>query len=232
MNINSMSSSFNNAQAQFISGSSPFLRAAETRVNNERLSETAQRSGRTGAVDWRSLFSYTERTMSDEEMEDKVRQQARIDFARGIFQGEGFAELRNQFVSVVSPDRVGYMNNPMRGFNGGSNQVRAFNFWGSFLNSPGGGNVPPEVSALSRALSGEALSLTIDDLSGNPIIGFDRERGGWTEIFTPAERARSNAITQVYQETWNELHRQAQRENSRYEMIPSDLGVGTIDFRG
>ena len=231
MIINSLFSN-SNTQSQFVGGSATLPRASEVRANSERLSATSQGAQRGRVADWRHLLSLTERTFSDEEMENKVREQARIDYAKGIYQGKGFAELRKQFVSIVSPDRIEHMSNASRGIGGGPSPSKAANFWGAFLNSGGAMQTPPAVSALIRAQSGEAMSLTIDDFSGNPIVGFDRDRGGWIEIFTPEERARSNAITQIYQETWNALHRQSQSANNRFEMIPKDLGVGSIDFRG
>ena len=232
MIINNSVATVSNAHTPPAGNGAVVPKAAESRASAERLSSTFQRvdSGRT--ADWRNLRSQTARTMSDDEIKDRVREQASIDFANGAFQNDEFWALHSKFVAIVSPDRVGYMQNATKDLTGSSNQVRGLKFWEMLLKVERGEKIPLDVSGIDVSPSGEILNFTVHDSDGNPIIHFHRDSGGWTELFTPAERERSKAIMQVYHETWTALYRQAQRENNRFEMIPRDLGVGTVDFRG
>jgi hypothetical protein len=170
--------------------------------------------------------------MSDEAFKAAAREQARLDFANGVYKGPEFAELGCAFVSIVSPDRVGIMNNAMMRASPFSANHQDQNLWLKiFMKIMNDGELPDNmlpVSTFKLTTSGELHTMTILDSEGNEIINYLRGVG-WIEIFTPEEAARSKAIMQVYQDEWFALYREAKAENNRFVQIPSDLGVGTYD---
>ena len=233
MIINNSVATVSNTPAPLAGNSTAVPKAAKTNANSENTpTSTPLDTSNRRVADWRNLRGRVERTMCDEEIIARVREQASIDFANGMFNSEEASALKLKFISVVSPDRLAYMQNATKDLTGNSNQIRPLKFWEMLLKVERGEKIPLDVSGLAVSPSGEILEFTIHDSDGNAIIHFDRDKGGWLDIFTPRELERSKAIMQVYHETWTALYRQAQRENSRFEMIPRDLGVGTVDFRG
>jgi hypothetical protein len=134
---------------------------------------TASTAGLNG---FRNLLSRTVPSMSDDEMKEAARQQAQIDAANGVFQGDDMLRLRGEFMSVVSPNRVGIISRQLStisaNWNGGASHMR--------------------VTHSSGCRS-----------AGGTIAEFIPGRG-WAAALTRAESARSKEILQIYNEAWRD----------------------------
>ena len=170
---------------------------------------------------YKDLLSRSTPLMSDEAFMEKAREQARKDFANNVFQGDEFGSLSKAFVSVVSPDRVGIIENAIR--NGSSSTPkRALHLWEILLQIEKGTENALPVSHIGFNPDGSLNTMTITDSAGNNIMQYKHDRG-WTYFCTPEEEARSKKILQIYNDEW----KQAKSEIGAFEQTPCDLGVGT-----
>lgn len=229
MNISgsSLSATSMQASASLISSTATSEQDTQTNRPSAAYREPERNSfGRSNL--FTTLLSRTTPTRSDDEILEAAREQARIDFANGVFQvSEGFGALNREFVSSVSPDRVGMMRNTMKASPFSANQQRPLQLWEILLKLEKGSDALP-VSSLKRTPTGEVESMIIVDTEGNPIINFAHDRG-WIEVFSPAESERAREILRVYNDEWLAMRNLAETGNSRFEQIPSDLGVGVFD---
>ena len=176
---------------------------------------------------YKDLLSRSAPLMSDEAFMERAKEQARKDFANNVFQGAEFQSLACAFVSVISPDRVGIIDDAIR--NGSSStQTRALYLWEILLQIEKGKETALPVSGIGFNPDGSINVMHICDSAGNIIIGYNDD-GGWSENFTPEELARSQAMLQVYNDAWKQASEQAKAENNSFELIPSDLGVGSFN---
>jgi len=172
---------------------------------------------------YKDLLSRSTPLMSDEAFMEKAREQARKDFANNVFQGDEFGSLSKAFVSVVSPDRVGIIENAIR--NGSSStQKRALHLWEILLQLEKGKENALPVSYYNVKPDGSINDMFITDSAGNNIIQYSQD-WGWIEISTPEEITRGKIILQVYNDEW----KQAKSEVGAFEQTPCDLGVGNYN---
>jgi len=172
---------------------------------------------------YKDLLSRSAPLMSDDEFIERAKEQARKDFANNIFQGDEFGSLCRAFVSVVSPDRAGMIENAIK--NGSSSPLkRASYLWEILLRLEKGKENALPVSDIGFNPDGSIRCFHITDSAGNIIIGYDSV-WGWTDPFTPEEDARAKSLYQIYNDEW----KQAKSEITAFEQTPFDLGVGTYN---
>ena len=145
-------------------------RLASSQVN------TAIRANRntTGIMGFQNILSRSTPSMTDDEMKEAVRKQAQMDAANGIFQGQGFRNLTDSFISVASPDRRSIIANQLASFNGGINGITSM-FVQHTSGSPSAGFRIAKFTAHS----------------------------GWIPISTDEEATRSQEILRIYNDAWN-----------------------------
>ena len=169
----------------------------------------------------KDLLSRSVPLMSDDVFKERAKEQARKDFANNIFQGEEFGSLCRAFVSVVSPDRAGMIENAIK--SGSSSPLkRASYLWEILLQLEKGKETALPVSDIGFNPDGSIRCFHVTDSAGNIIIGYDSV-WGWTESFTPEEDARAKLLYQIYNDEW----KQVKSEITAFEQMPFDLGVGT-----
>jgi hypothetical protein len=110
--------------------------------------------------------------MGDEELKEAVREQAKADAARGVFDWEGreFTRLREAFISVVSPNRHAIVASH------------------------------PAMTA-NMLFGGATPNMLLVSHGGEIVAGFDAGRG-WSASITQAEAARQKIISDVYHDAW------------------------------
>jgi len=173
-----------------------------------------------GLASYKDMVTRSAPLMSDEAFMEVARKQARKDFANNVFQGDEFGALAKAFVSVVSPDRVGMIENAMK--NGSSSTLkRAPHLWEILWPLEKGKGTALPVSDIGFRPDGSIHHFFITDSAGNNIILYEQDRG-WSDISTPEEVARGKILLQVYNDEW----KLAKSEIGTFEQTPFDLGVG------
>ena len=146
--------------------------------------------------------------MSDDEFRERIKELARRNQAKGIFQcgdvnGE-FQSLKRSFVSVASPDREGMINNALPTIiNRASSALRGRMqhsmcpsefIWRLLL----GKDIPP----LESSNPGQHKKLfTLKDEGGNKLAVLTT--AGWEVHATPAESGRRSEFLALYNEAWD-----------------------------
>jgi len=170
---------------------------------NALQTNTAPSANRTGFKDFKHLRSHSEPIMCDEELKELVREQARADAARGVFDWEGqeFTRLREAFISVASPNRHAIVAS----------------------------HPAMQLSLASILFGGEAVpNMLMVSHGGEIIAGFDAGRG-WSTSMTNAEAARQKIISDVYHDAW--VYARYGREIDRSGDNATINGRGIIDRR-
>jgi len=212
-----------------ISANQAFWPGAVAPIKPKNASSRISKPKRTASgrfVHHTDLLSRTLPDMSDEEFMDAAREQAQMDFAKGVYQGPEFGALQNSFVSVVSPDRASLARNAFNHSPPAQPQPQP-----QPHQTPQYHPYPARYPAPVQSQPQFAAESFVYDTSGRPIAHYVHGHG-WTEIYTPEENARRQMILQTYNDTWMTLHRQAQAENNRFEQRQSDLGIGAYDAKG
>jgi hypothetical protein len=169
--------------------------------------------------------------MSDERFMEAARELARKDFALGIRADKEFNALRDAFVSVVSPDRVGLVESVLKNASNASNSGFIRDLLHAIMLQENGFEDYPNVSNVTVTPTGELASMSIHDAAGNIVVQYCHWNG-WIGPGTPEEWDRHHKILAVYNDEWFALHNEAKRENNRFELLQNDLGVGTFDVVG
>lgn len=187
------------------------------RINSYNSFQVNQPSSRNKAssVSVPDFFAKKAPKMSDDKFKEAIIQQAQKDAPTGKFGVDcpGFKNLMDSYVSVVSPDRKGIIDNAMAAL-------------GSINQSP----IPqPKALSLLDILLGK-LTMSDDntisyaefkDSSGEIVATFSN--GTWHAMGTPAEDARTSEFYGIYREAWN-----AARGEATTPPV-SDTSAGTID---
>lgn len=153
--------------------------------------------------------------MGDEKFKEVIIQQAQKDAPTGKFGVEcpGFKNLMDSYVSVVSPDRKGIIDNAL-----------------ATLNSINQSPIPlPKSISLLDILCGKRIMSTdneisyaeFKDSSGEIVATFSN--GTWHAMGTPAEDARTSEFYGIYREAWNAARGEAT------DPPVSDTSAGTIN---
>jgi len=145
---------------------------ALSRLNPAQMGSKPAANHRIGFRDFNHLRTQTTPTMSDEEIKEAVRAQAREDAARGVFDwhGENFTNLRESFISSVSPNRHSI--------------------------------VASHPAMIANMMFGGAQpQMLLLNFGGEIVGGFDAGRG-WSASITRAEAARQQMISDVYHDAW------------------------------
>ena len=173
-----------------------------SKLNPAIQTNTATSANRTGFRDFKHLRSRSEPIMCDEELKELVREQAKADAARGVFDWEGqeFTRLREAFISVVSPNRHAIV-----------------------------ANHPIMRASLANILFGDVTPNMLMVRHGGEIVaGFDAGRG-WSTSTTQAEAERQRIISNVYHDAW--VYARYGREIDRSDDNAIINGRGIIDCR-
>jgi hypothetical protein len=201
----------------------------ETVIIPVRTPQLATPCGR--LANYRDLLSKAKPLMSDEKFMDAARELARKDFALGIRDGAEFHALRDAFISVVSPDRVGLVESVLRNASNTPNGTFIRDLLHAFMLQENGYDDSARVSGVTVTPTGELASMNIHDSAGNISVMYSHW-GGWTPVLTSEEWERNHKILAVYNDEWFALHNEAKRENNRFELLQNDLGVGAFDVVG
>jgi hypothetical protein len=179
-------------------------------------------------VNYRDLLSRSKPLMSDERFMEAARELARKDFSLGIRADAEFSALRDAFLSVVSPDRVGLVENTFGKMADSLDKRLPRNLLEVFMMMENELGDLPQVSNVTVTPTGKLASINIHDDSGNVVVMYSYW-SGWTASWTPEEWQRHHKILGVYNDEWYALHNEAKRENNRFELIQNDIVVGAYD---
>ncbi|MCL1845294.1 MAG: hypothetical protein FWF77_05270 [Defluviitaleaceae bacterium] len=157
------------------------------------------------------ILSRSEPKMSDEEFEQRIAEIAKRDHAAGRRRSQDpnseIRVLERSFISVVSPDREGIINNALpSAMSTIMNRARTWNefsyeemVWKLMF-----GDVPFSASSNHGQ---QRLLYEFKDSSGNVIA--ELTTGGWTMRSTPAENARAAEFISIYNEAWDAADHEA-----------------------
>ena len=169
--------------------------------NNQPTSHTEQRRVNLPS----SILSKSEPKMSDEEFEQKIIEMAKRDFAAGRSGSNDinseFHALRFSFISVVSPDREGMINNALPTI---LNKIREYakkeyKSYDEMIMDLLFGIEPPRSSDSNM---GQKITLfELKDENGNLLARLST--GGWEMFGTPAENARDREFITIYNKAWD-----------------------------
>ncbi|MCL1877551.1 MAG: hypothetical protein FWF80_01705 [Defluviitaleaceae bacterium] len=183
-------------------------------VSSVGLSMGANRTVQSRANLPPTMLSRSEPKMSDEEFEQRIIEMAKRDHAAGRFQSQDpsseFHTLERSFVSVVSPDREGIINNALpRAMATITNRARIWTelsfeelVWKLLF-----GESPPLASSNQGNQGHQMLLYEFKDASGNVIA--ELFTGGWSMRSTPAENARSLDFITIYNQAWRTADHEA-----------------------
>lgn len=187
------------------------------RINSfNRFPESQQFSRkRISSVPLPDYFTKKAPKMNDDKFKEAIIQLAQKDAPTGRFGVEcpGFRNLMDSYVSVVSPDRKGIIDNALATLS-------------SIYQSP----IPqPKAISLLDILFGKRIMsddntisyAEFKDSSGEIVATFSN--GTWHAMGTPAEDARTSEFYGIYREAWN-----AARGEATTPLV-SDTSAGTID---
>jgi hypothetical protein len=182
-------------------------------------------------VSHRDLLSRSKPLMSDEGFLNAAREQARKDFARGIRAEADFSALRDAFISVVSPDRVGLVESLFRNPSNTSNGTYIRDLLHAFMLQEEGLEDSGRVSNVTVTPTGDLASMFVHDSAGNIVVMYCHWNG-WAASWTPEEWERHHKILEVYNDEWFALYKEAKAENNRFELMQNDMGIGAFDVEG
>lgn len=187
------------------------------RINSYNSFQVNQPSSRKKAssVSVPEFFIKKEPKMSDDKFKEAIIRQAQKDAPTGKFGVEcpGFKNLMDSYVSVVSPDRKGIIDNAL-----------------ATLNSINQSPIPqPKAISLLDILLGKRMIsdnneisyAEFKDSSGEVVATFSN--GTWHAMGTPAEDARTSEFYGIYRDAWN-----AARNETTTPPV-SNTSSGTID---
>ena len=166
--------------------------------NNQPTSHTEQRRVNLPSF----MLSKSEPKMSDEEFEQKIIEMAKRDFAAGKFhnQDDEYKSLRRSFVSIVSPDREGMINNALPTILKNIREYarKEYKSYEEMINDLLFGIDPPS----SNGNKGQQTVLfQLYDEGGNLLA--ELSTGGWSQFATPAETARGMEFNSIYNKAWD-----------------------------
>jgi hypothetical protein len=182
------------------------------------------------------MLSRTEPKMSDEEFEQRIREMAKRDHAAGRFQStdsnSDFHVLERSFVSVVSPDREGMINNAlpaiMRSIKAHErmSNIPAYNSYEEMIMHLLFGIEPPPSSNFNE---GSILLFELKDEDGNVLARLFTS--GWERVTTPAENARSAEFIAIYNEAWRSARFAQKAEKHGWGTPIRECGWGESQIR-
>lgn len=156
--------------------------------------------------------------LSSSQLEQKIMELARRDVAAGKNSGFGgkygsgtdeWQKLRNDYISVASPDRKGIISNSLSSFaskmSSAGIQYNRMNFFQMLFQN----------NWLSKDIHGNFIDFR--DASGNRVASFS-EHDGWMAIATPAELARIQEFRAVWDKAIAAANKEIESASTTSEM--------------
>ena len=201
-----------------------------SKINSMDLSNYNCSDKRIGGIplpdyDAPTFATYTPSSLSDEEWRDAIVAQAKKDQSQGKFQheGQGWLQLYNKYVSVVSPDRKAIINAGLSAINSSLSKIKiarapieGIELLLQFL------NYKVDYKAVRDMGTYQAESATFYDSNGKAIAYYSADTG-WSWMGTDAEHARSQEFCSIYNKAWKDA------ANGVYNSATDERQSGFVD---
>jgi|GEM_PF-288444 len=175
------------------------------------------------------MYSKTEPTRSDEEIKEDIVRIAIADQKKGHFHSttKEYWDLKNEYISSVSPDRENIVTNSTKEMFTNANAIKQKpeearkTLLELFIELEKKGDKKNQIiemkcSAYSACFEGDKL--TSAEIRSNGVLIADYSQNGWHCIGTDAEFARQQEFCKTYNEAWRsaESERNAQKNKPKY----------------